>query len=147
MNNIPNNPQAPQRREAMIQKEFGDFLSNNFSHRSQNKKKESLKKSASWAKFGDSIYCTRQENHSRKQSKQLKQKKISKNKIPGNNDSEKKVRKNKSKKSANKNSGHIKKFRKKPDSSFGTKSTLKPDYTTNKDKFGSKNSSKMHSNS
>ena len=61
----------PYRRETELQREMGEFISN-YSQSSYNKKKESLQKSTSWVKFGDSTYCSHPENHSRKSSKHQK---------------------------------------------------------------------------
>ncbi|CAI2373875.1 unnamed protein product [Moneuplotes crassus] len=133
----------PYRREEILQREMGDFLSN-YSHNSA-LKRENLQKSASWAKFGEPVYCTRQETHSRKSSKQPKLRKSMKKTSMGYEPD--KPKKPRSKKVPKNSSGQLKKIKKKPDSSFGGKSTLKGEFCSIKEKNAMNNASKMHSNS
>jgi len=135
----------PYRRETELQREMGEFISN-YSQSSYNKKKESLQKSTSWAKFGDSTYCSHPENHSRKSSKHQKIRKSLKTKNQSINNSGKKLKKTK-KKLLKPTSSQTKRIKKKQETSFGLKQTHKAEFSTNKDKFSSKNKNKNHSNS
>jgi len=88
------------RREQSLKKELNEFLSNQ-THNSV-RKKDNIKKSASWVKLGDAAYKTIKETHSRTSSKHSKLKNI-KSKTNSLRESDKILKKSKSRKISYKN--------------------------------------------
>jgi hypothetical protein len=135
------------RREPALKREMNEFLSN-YSNKSHHIKKDSMKKSGSWVKLGDSIYCTTQDNHSRKSSKNSKFKKLPKSKNQSSTGSDKKLKiVNKSTKFVSKNQVSMKKLKTKKDSSFGVKSSSKKYISGKQNMTSYKNGGKLQSSS
>jgi hypothetical protein len=124
------------RREPELKREMNDFLSN-YSHTSHHIKKDSIKKSASWVKLGDSIYCTAQD----------KDFLIKNSKPKALPDQRRSKSKSKQPKAVNKNQVSIKKLKNKKDNSLGAKHSSKKYISGKQSTRSSKNNSKLQSNS
>lgn len=124
------------RREPELKREMNEFLSN-YSHSSHHIKKDSMKKSASWVKLGDSIYCTAQDRDSKSKNAKTKA-------LP---DQRRSKSKTKQPKVMHKNPVSIKKLKSKKDSSLGTKHSSKKYISGKQSMKSSKNNSKLHSSS